>query len=485
MIKILAGFHEPDEGRAEINGEPVALPIRPGEFRKLGLAFVHQDLGLIPTLTVVENLRVRLLAPGGPRAILWRRQARIARGMFEKFGLDIDPWALVGELPAASRAMLAIVRALDDIQTFGRPDRRGLLILDETTVFLPHNGREQLLDLLRRISRTSASILFVSHDLAEVQAVTDRITVLRDGSVAGVEISAETTEQRLIGLIVGKNLEASGRKPPRQRPESGAAAITVEGLRYSDIGRDQGLDFEIRRGEILGLTGLIGSGFERVPYLLFGGLPAEAGRMKVGAKPVDLARTTPWKSIEMGFALVPANRLSEGAVGNVSVSENISLQVLSRFRPWALRLARIRDQAAELLKRFDVRPDDPTAVYATLSGGNQQKVLLAKWLRTEPKIILLHEPTQGVDVGARAQIFSIIRDAVAGGSSVVVASNDLEQIAAVCDRALLFAQGRIAGELAGDALTKARLAEECFGSAADLPVAPGPVPDSLTHGVVP
>jgi ribose transport system ATP-binding protein len=227
--------------------------------------------------------------------------------------------------------------------------------------------------------------------------------------------------------------------------------------------RDEGLDFEIRSGEVLGLTGLIGSGFERVPYLIFGGLSADAGRMMIGSEVVELARQTPWRAIELELALVPGNRLVQGAVGNLTVSENASLQVLSRFRPWALRLRQLRAQAAGILSRFDVRPDDPGAAYSTLSGGNQQKVLLAKWLRTDPKIILMHEPTQGVDIGARMQIFSIVRAAAARGASVIVASNDLEQIAGVCDRALLFTRGRISGELAGAALTKTRLAEECFG----------------------
>jgi len=310
------------------------------------------------------------------------------------------------------------------------------------------------------------------------------VTILRDGKVAGVEVSAETTERRLVSLIVGKNLDEVERPPPRA--QSGApVAVKVEGLRYSDIGQDEGISFDIRKGEILGLTGLAGSGFERVPYLIFGGLRAEAGRMQVEGNSVDLTRLTPWQSIEMGFALVPGNRLADGAVGNLSVSENVSLQVLARFQPWALRLAKLRAEAAKILKQFDVRPDDPSAIYSTLSGGNQQKVLLGKWLRTNPRIILLHEPTQGVDVGARMQIFSIIREAAAQGASVVVASNDLEQIAAVCDRALMFAQSRISTELAGEALTKARLAEECFGQPVASTNGQGTASASLKHNVVP
>jgi ribose transport system ATP-binding protein len=460
LIKILAGFHEPDAGgRLLVNGREVRLPMAPGQFREVGLAFVHQDLGLVPSLTVAENVRVRVLTDGR-RRVSWARERRRTRELFGEFELDIDPGALVRDLPATQQALLAVVRAVDDIRMSCDGDDRGLLVLDETTVFLPQSGRDQLYRLMRTIANSLASVLFVSHDLTEVQQVTDRVTVLRDGRLVGTVVTREASEQRLVELIIGRALGAVQAAPSaRDATDRRHPPISVRNLSGGVVRR---ASFELQHGETVGVTGLVGSGYDEVPYLMFGGERAESGEMEVDGRTLDLTAMTPARAVGEGMALIPADRLGDGSVGPLSVEMNASLQVLERYGPRRLRRRALGEEARRRLRTFDVRPDDPSVTYETLSGGNQQKVLLAKWLWAEPRILLLHEPTQGVDIGAREQIFHLVRAATDAGAAVLVASNDLEQLVAVCRRVLVFARGVPVRELTGPEITKERLAEESF-----------------------
>ena len=462
LIKVLAGYHAPEPGaELEVNGRPVRLPLAPNQFRELGLCFVHQDLGLIGDLTVLENLRIGGLAASRSLRIRWSRERRAARETFERYGFDLDPDAIVNEIPETDRALLAIVRAVEEMRATLAHDERGLLVLDEPTVFLPREGVQRLFALVRDIVARDASVLFVSHDLDEVREITDRVTVLRDGRVHATVVTAEATEAELVELIIGRSLAAFEHTAP-ERP-SGDTTLAVRDLAGRTV---DGVGFEAHRGEIVGLTGIIGSGFDEVPYLLFGARPCRAGELVVGGRSHPLPLMTPRDALAARMALLPANRQVDGSVGTLSVAENAMLQVLDRYRPAALRLRRLRSDAAALLDRFDVRPRDPDAEYASLSGGNQQKVLLAKWLQTEPQVLLLHEPTQGVDIGAREQIFTLLRDEAQRGTTIVCASSDHEQLAAVCDRVLVFGRGRIARELTGADVTKTRIAEAALNSSA-------------------
>jgi ribose transport system ATP-binding protein len=219
----------------------------------------------------------------------------------------------------------------------------------------------------------------------------------------------------------------------------------------------------VREGEVLGLTGLLGSGFEEIPYCLFGARSAAAGRVEVDGKTYDLRGMSPSRALEAGIALIPADRQRDGSVGSLSVGDNVTVPVLHKYRSRVgLNRSRMQRDARKLLERFDVRPPDPRLKYGSLSGGNQQKAMLAKWLQTKPSLLLLHEPTQGVDVGARQQIFQLTRKAAADGTAVVCVSTDYEQLAAVCDRVAVFGRGRVARELTGDQLTKERIAEQCY-----------------------
>jgi ribose transport system ATP-binding protein len=463
LIKILAGFHAPDAGELLIDGEPVRLPLAPGQFRELGMSFVHQDLGLVESLSVLENLRVAEIAASRSRiGISWRRERRRARETFERYGLRIDATAAVGDLKPVERALLAIVRALEEIRAVGRG--QGLLVLDEPTVFLPEEGVDRLFALVRDAAAAGASILFVSHDLDEVREITDRVTVLRDGALVGTVATAETSETAFVEMIIGRQLAALADVEHADLTEQ-RVGVTVQGLAGVGV-RD--VSFEMHEGEIVGLTGLLGSGFEEVPYLLYGARATRAGRLVLRGDVLDLTRLTPTVATRSGVALIPADRKTDGSVGSLPVGENMALSVLDRyFNGVALERRRMRRETGAVMRTFDVRPDDPSLPYGALSGGNQQKALLAKWFQTEPRLLLLDEPTQGVDVGARQQIFELIRAAVAErGMHVLCASADYEQLALLCDRVVVFGRGRVWRELVGEDVTKERIIEQCYAAMA-------------------
>jgi ribose transport system ATP-binding protein len=463
LIKVLAGFHEPDGGELRVDGEPVKLPLATGHFRQLGMSFVHQDLGLVESLSVLENLRVADIASSRSRfGISWRSERARAAETFERYGVRLDPHATVGALKPVERALLAIVRAIEEIRSVGRG--HGLLILDEPTVFLPKEGVDRLFALVRDAAAAGTSILFVSHDLDEVREITDRVTVLRDGALVGTVVTADTSETEFVEMIIGRRLAALGEVHHADLTEK-RVGVAVEGLSGASV-RD--VSFEMHEGEVVGLTGLLGSGFEEVPHLLYGARQASAGSLTIHDVPIDLTRLKPAGAIRAGMALIPADRKTDGSVGSLPVDENVALSVLDRyFNGVVLDRGRMRRETGALMREFDVRPNDPSLAYGSLSGGNQQKALLAKWFQTEPRLLLLDEPTQGVDVGARQQIYELIRTAAQErGMHVLCASSDYEQLASLCDRVLVFGRGRVWRQLVGAEVTKERIIEQSYAAMA-------------------
>ena len=463
LIKILAGFHAPDAGELRIDGEEIRLPLATGQFRELGLSFVHQHLGLVESLSVLENLRVADIASSRSRfGISWRSERARARATFERYGLRLDPRALVGELKPVERALLAIVRAIEENHSVGRG--HGVLVLDEPTVFLPREGIERLFALIRDAAAAGASILFVSHDLDEVREITDRVTVLRDGSLVGTVVTAETSETRFVEMIIGRQLAAMAEFEHHDLSQKRVGA-SVAGLNGATV---RNVSLDLHEGEVVGVTGLIGSGFDEIPYLLYGARPARSGQLVLGGQTLELSQLRPPEAIAAGLVLIPADRPNDGCVASLPVSENLALAVLDRyFNGIALDLRRSRRATATLMGEFDVRPNDPSLPYGALSGGNQQKALLAKWFQTQPRLLLLDEPTQGVDVGARQQIYELIRGAAEErGMYVVCASSDYEQLATICDRVIVFGRGRVWRELVGTELTKDRIVEQCYAAMA-------------------
>ena len=306
LIKVLAGYHAPEPGASlSIFGRRAPLPLPPGEYRKHGLAFVHQQLGLLPSLSVIENFRIGGLATRSNWAISWRRERRRAREIFSRYGLSIDPAERVADLPHVERALLAIARAFEDIrETRGSQDGSGILVLDEPTPFLPRAGVDRLFALVRQIVREGASVLFVSHDVDEVMEITDRATVLRDGRVAGTLVTAKSTADDFVETIVGRRMQ---RFEIRRRDDADRTIdVAVRGLTGGSL---RNVAFDLRHGEILGLTGLIGSGFDEAPGLIFGATSAESGQLTISGATHDLAQMTPATAREAGIALLPADRL--------------------------------------------------------------------------------------------------------------------------------------------------------------------------------
>lgn len=474
LVKILAGFHTPDPGGTlRFNGEAVALPLSPGDFRRIGMSFVHQNLGLVPSLTVLENLRFAELTTRRTLRIDWRAEQRATREALARFGLSLDPGERIDRLTPVERALLAIVRAFEEIrhasEATGKP---GLLLLDEPTPFLPREGVEQLFGLIRSITAGGSSVVFISHDIDEVLQITDRMTVLRDGEVAGELTTAEATRDQVVEMIVGRRLAREVRRhPARDLAAPIFARLEAVGGRMLEPST-----IEIRRGEVLGLTGLIGSGYEEIPYLVFGARPVRCGTISIeGGPPLDLAAMTPARAIGMDFALLPGDRQGASGVDSLKIVDNLFLPDIDRFfGRGRLDNAGMVREARALGTAYEVRPNDPHLKLSALSGGNAQKVLVARWMNRTPKLLLLDEPTQGVDVGTRQQLSATIRAAAAKGMSIVCASSDAEQLADICDRVLIFARGRVCDEIAGDGLTKESIAAACYTSISlDSESAPG------------
>jgi ribose transport system ATP-binding protein len=454
LIKLVSGYLAPDAGDMAVGGRPIPLPYPPGRARAMGLGFFHQNLSMNASLTILENMRVGRYRSGRFGRIRWRSEREHARRALETVGLDIDPRLPISRTTPGERALIAFARAQQDVEEGGR-----VLILDEPTPYLSRPGVETLYAAVRDLSRRGVSTVFVSHRLDEVMAIADRISVLRDGRMLGTVRIDEIDEPRLVRLMLGRDLGQL--YPERNAVEDDEdSVLSVTGLAGPGV---NGVDLRLRKGEILGVTGLLGMGQDVIPYLLFGAADATAGTVRVGDESIDAAVLTPARARELGVALLPADRATQSGIPEATVQENLSMPVLDRFvRGGLLRRGLERPYVARMLREFDVNPPDPDRELRMLSGGNQQKVLLAKWLQLDPRVLLLHEPTQGVDVGSRQQVFRAIHRVADQGTSVVIASSEYEDLAQLCHRVLILRNGRVVRELTGANLTKERIIEQSY-----------------------
>ena len=462
LIKVLSGFHRPDGGSLQVGGVEVPLPLMPGQYRELGFEFVHQDLGLVPTLSVTENLFMGEIARSRSMRFSWRVAREQAARTFERYEVDINPSITVDKIRPVDRALLAIVRAVESLRSM-RADEANLLILDEPTVFLPQAEVGVLFALMRRITASGSSVLFVSHDLDEIREITDRVTILRDGKTSGTAETAEASTRDLIKMIIGHDLAEQ-----KSSVDAGVVAndlvLSVRNL-SSELLTD--VNFDLHEGEVLGFAGLVGSGYEDVVYSLFGAVPDARGTLTMAGNSMEISDLSPRRAISLGMALVPADRKNEGSVATLSMSENINLTVLDRhFKGGRLRKSKLRENALRLIREFDVRPALPELDYGSFSGGNQQKALMAKWQQIKPRVLLLHEPTQGVDIGAREQIFDMVRGGTAGAT--ICATSEYEQLESMCDRVAIFVRGRLVKFITGSDINKASIADLCHGHASSL-----------------
>lgn len=440
LTKALAGVQPADRGTLALGGsEYDASTFTPDDAWEAGLRFVHQQPSTFPDLTVAENLAVGAqFECSALGQISWSRQRRAAQAVLDRFEVPVSPRARLSDLSAANRTLVAIARALAS----QREEGSGVLVLDEPTASLPERDAQHLLASLQRYAAEGRSIVFISHRLPEVLQIADRATVLRDGAVAGTLERAEIEHDRLVALIVGGQLD---RRAAGGRPAFAAGmapAVTVRGL---SCGRASGIDLDLRPGEITGLAGLVGSGRSSILAAL-GGARAAAGDVTVGGRPLTLGSVA--AAMAAGVAYLPEHRGDMGFFDH-SLTDNLAMVVMPRYRRrlGSIDRAGARRAASDLISGFGVRAASEEALLSTLSGGNQQKVLLARWLQREPRLLLLDEPTHGVDIGARAELHAVVRDAAAGGAAVLVASSDAEELVALCDRCVVLVAGRVSAEV--------------------------------------
>ena len=452
LIKLLAGIFPIDSGEMRFDGRPESA-WRSSDRGHQPVAFIHQDLGLVEWMTVAENVALGMGYPRRFGLIDWNAARATARRVMSRVGCDIDPDRRIFSLTRAEKSLLAIGRALE-VQA-------RLLVLDEPSASLPMADVERLFGVLRELRRQGMAMIYVSHRLDEVMAISDRAAVMRDGKLVAVRTTALTSESELVDLIVGKALASTIAKAP-----PAANSETVLQLEQAASGNAGPVSFTVRRGEVVGLIGLRGAGHEAISRALFGREPLSAGRMALFGR--DAVFRTSADAIRAGVAYVAGERLEENLAGSMSVLENLFPHPsLHGDRGLSLdRRSQEHDMAMALIRRFDVNPPAPHAEVQQLSGGNQQKVVLARWFHLDKPLVVLEEPTAGVDVGAKRQIYGVLRERAEAGSAMVVVSTDFEEVATVCTRVLVFRNGLIAAELTGGDITVERLLSLAAGGAA-------------------
>jgi ribose transport system ATP-binding protein len=438
LIKILAGYHEPDAGSVELGGRPMATPIRPRVAYSEGMRFVHQDLGLVGEMSIADNFA---LAQGyrrwpilGPirRRQLWADAAEALK----RLDLDLSPAAPVKSLSRTEEIMVGIARALQVER--GAEDRELVVVLDEPTASLPEGSVERVLDAVNRIRDGGGTVIYVTHRIDEVLRVADDVVILRDGVAATERPVAGLDAHALASLVAGVADPTVLEGRSTAQPE---VLLSVRELRGPRL---QGVSFDLHRGEIFGVAGLAGCGRSELARMLAGVQQPDSGEIELDGEQLEL--DSPRTAISRGIAMVPAERTKYGCIPALSVRHNIALTDLSPFTSHGrLNQGRERSAVSELLERFDVRPKDTERRLEFLSGGNQQKTVIAKFARLDPKVMVVDEPTQGVDIAGKAEIALALRELAEHGCGVVVASSDLDEIGALCDRVAVLDRGSLVG----------------------------------------
>jgi ribose transport system ATP-binding protein len=437
---VLGGIHTADAGRVLIDGAPYQhKPSGFGERQKV--AFIHQDLGLIEWMTVAENISLALGFARKNGLIRWRDVERFAAEALRKVDCDFDPTTRVEDLTRTEKSLVAIARALAVDSEF--------LVLAEPTASLPADEVERLFTALRPLRERGVGMIYVSHRLDEIFQIADRVAVLRDGEMVGVRSIAHTTPEELVQKIVG-------RKTRETVKATEAIGVPVLSLRDFQVPGIETLDFDLQENEVLGLVGLRGAGHEAISRALFGLVPFE-GQVVLSGETPDLS--TPQKALQSGVGLVAKDRTEESVAMSLTIRENTFLNPQGTGRKLlSLRApATEADQAALIGTELGLSPNDPSLAIEALSGGNQQKVVIGRWLATNRKLLICEDPTAGVDVGAKSEIYALLNRALVNGVAILIMSTDFEEIATICHRAIVFSQGAIVDELSGTRLTTENL----------------------------
>lgn len=440
LIKVLGGIHQPDAGQVRIDGRPYQhRPAGFGERQKV--AFIHQDLGLIEWMTVAENIALALGYSRKKGLIHWRDVEAFATDALKKVDCAFDPTTRVEDLTRTEKSLVAIARALAVDSEF--------LVLDEPTASLPADEVERLFEALRPLRDRGVGMIYVSHRLDEIFRIADRVAVLRDGAMVGVRSIDHTTPEELVQKIVGRKTRVT----LKSQEKPGANILNLDQVTVGDIGP---LSITLRHGEMVGLVGLRGAGHEVISRALFGLVPYQ-GKVSLLGKTPKL--TSPQNALGAGIGLVARDRTEESVAMNLTIRENtflnpagIGRRLMSLLTPGVEA-----KQAAKIGDDLGLSPNDPTLAIEALSGGNQQKVVIGRWLAMKRNLLICEDPTAGVDVGAKAEIYALLNAALADGVGILVVSTDFEEIATICHRAIVFSQGAIVDELTGSRLTTENL----------------------------
>lgn len=442
LIKILTGVYTRDTGSVTLDGSEIT-PANVADAQQLGIGTVYQEVNLLENLTVAENLFLGR-QPRRFGLVDRREMRRRARALLEGYGLDIDVDTLLSSHSVAIRQIIAIARAVD---LSGK-----VLVLDEPTASLDAHEVEMVFAVLRRLRDQGLGIIIITHFLNQVYAIADRVTVLRNGRLVGNRNITDLPRMELISMMLGRELQDITREHQAADETVAAGEAPIGFTGYGKRGSVAPFDLDIRPGEVVGIAGLLGSGRTETAFLLFGIDRADSGTVSIDGAETHIA--SPMAAISNGFGFCPEERKSDGIIGDFSVSDNIALALQAR-QGWAKPLS--SRQKAELADRFikslDIRPPDPDRPIKFLSGGNQQKAILARWLATEPRLLILDEPTRGIDIGAHAEILKMIEQLCADGMSLIVISSELEELTAVAHRVIVLSDRRHVAELKGEAIT--------------------------------
>ncbi len=441
LIKVITGVHPPDTGTIELHGKKIQ-PTQPAHAQAAGISTVYQEVNLLPNLSVAQNLYLGR-EPKKWGAIHWAKIYRDARALLSRFDLDIDERATLGEYSIAVQQMVAIARGVDCSAK--------VLILDEPTASLDDREVNRLFVILRELKQQNVGIVFVTHFLDQVYQLTDKITVLRNGCHIGTFDTSELPRDQLIAHMLGKTLAREEQAPPTSLQASEAPVIELKKLNTAN--GLSNVDGEVHRGSTLGLSGLLGSGRSELCEALFGLTRVVDGSILYCGRPYQAK--SPMKAIQLGFALCPEDRRAEGIVDPLSVRENLILALQAKRGWWRpLSTSEQSTLVEQSIKSFKIACSDSEKPIGQLSGGNQQKVILARWLLTHPKVLILDEPTRGIDVGAHAEILKLIKQLCTEGMTLIVASSEIEELVAFSSKVFVLHDKTLSATLVGDQLTE-------------------------------
>lgn len=453
LIKVLAGVIQPDEGaEIRISGE-LARQLSPIESVKKGISVIFQDFSLFQNLSVAENILFGDQILNGTKILDYKEIRAKAKEVLEEMEIEMDLNAIVGELPVAKHQMIAIARAIIQNSRF--------IIMDEPTSTLSGAEVEHLFRIIRKLTEKGISVLFVSHKLQELFAIADRFTIMRDGNYIGTFQKEELDEEKLISYMVGRKVTLV----EHEEHEKGKPVLQVKHL--SRRGNYQDISFTLHEGEILGITGLVGSGRTEVLSTIFGLIPPEEGEIYFENQKVLIS--SPYTAKKLGIAYVPEDRHELGFVGNKNLIQNISLPNLRELSNafGIIDTGKEKEVCSKQMDRLQVRPKLPEMLAGNLSGGNQQKIVIAKWLAANPKVLMIDEPTNGIDVGAKNEIHTIMQELARQGVAVLMVSSDLQEVLAISDRILVMRRGRITGEFKANSDSETIMAQAFLGTPKD------------------